>query len=72
MYTNSPGIVVDMDPSTVMEIVILAVFMVLPSLVNACQRELGRYVDAESAPALAGFAHRYHLPKLESLCHEKL
>lgn len=55
-----------------MEVVILAEFMNLPTLTSACQRELGRYVDADSAIYLARFANMYHLFKLESLCREKL
>lgn len=61
-----------MDPSIVMEVVILAEFMVLPSLISACQCELGQYVDADSASHLARFANRYNLSKLESLCQEML
>lgn len=61
-----------MEPSIVMEVVILAEFMNLPTLTSACQRELGRYVDADSAIYLAHFANMYHLFKLESLCREKL
>lgn len=72
MYTKSADSVVSMDPSTTMEVVILAEFMVLPALISACQCELARYVDTDSAPYLASFANRYRLLKLESLCQEKL
>lgn len=53
-----------------MEVVILAGFMVMPSLISACQCELGRYVDAKNASFLGGFANRHHLFKLESRCRE--
>lgn len=60
----------DVDPSIVMEVVVFAEFMVLPSLISACQCELGRYVDANSASFLGRFANRYRLFKLESRCRE--
>lgn len=72
MYTKSADTVVNMDPSTTMEVVILAEFMVLPALISACQCELAHYVDTDSARYLASFANRYRLLKLESLCQEKL
>ena len=61
-----------MNPSMVMEVVILAEYMVLPSLLRACQRELAKYVDSDSAEFLSSFADEYHLFKLESLCEEFL
>lgn len=61
-----------MDPSSVMEVVILAEYMVLPSLLQACELELTRYIDAESAPFLSSFANKYHLFKLETSCEEIL
>lgn len=72
VYTWSADSAVYMDPSTTMEVVILAEFMVLPALISACQCDLARYVDTDSAPYLASFANRYRLLKLESLCQEKL
>lgn len=72
MYTNSSKSVDGMDPSVVMEVAIIAEFMVLPSLTSACQSELGCYVDEDSAAQLARFANRYRLLKLESLCQELL
>ncbi|CAM9542500.1 unnamed protein product [Pylaiella littoralis] len=70
VYTNSSKSVAGMDPSVVMEVVIIAEFMVLPSLTSACQSELRHYVDEDSAAQLARFANRYRLLKLESLCQE--
>lgn len=70
VYTNSRRAVLDMDPSVVMEVVILAEFMVLPSLISACQMELARYVDGDNAAHLLRFANRYNLHKLENLCFE--
>lgn len=61
-----------MDPSVVMEVVILAEYMVLPSLLRACQRELANYVDASNAGVFARFADKYHMFKLENLCKELL
>lgn len=72
MYTNSSESVAGMDPSVVMEVAIIAEFMVLPSLTSACQSELGNYVDGDSAVQLSRFANRYGLLKLESLCQEML
>ena len=72
VYTNSASTVLGMDPSVVMEVVVIAEFMVLPSLTSACQSELCNYVDEDSAPQLARFADRYRLLKLESLCQEVL
>lgn len=71
-YTSSDALVVDMDPSVVMEVVILAEYMVLPSLLRACQRELANYVDASNAGVFARFADKYHMFKLENLCKELL
>lgn len=61
-----------MDPSVVMEVVMIAEYMVLPSLTSACQSELGHYVNEDSAAQLARFSDRYRLFKLESLCQELL
>lgn len=72
VYTNSSSTVAGMDPSVVMEVVMIAEYMVLPSLTGACQSELGRYVNEESAALLARFSNRYCLLKLESLCQELL
>lgn len=72
VYTNSTQTVVGLDPSIVMEVVIIAEFMVLPSLTRACQCELGQYVDEDSASNLVDFAQRYRLLKLKSLCLERL
>lgn len=73
MYTKSHLSVAGMDPGLVMEVVVIAEFMVLPTLTSACQSELARFVvDEESALPLGRFANRYRLPKLESLCQELL
>ncbi|CAM9515190.1 unnamed protein product [Ectocarpus sp. 6 AP-2014] len=72
VYSNSRFSVVDLDPEVVMEVVIIAEFMVLSSLTSACQCELGRYVDEDNAPQLARFANRYRLLKLETRCQELL
>lgn len=72
VYTNSPSTVTGMDPSVMMEVVMIAEYMVLPSLTRACQSELGLYVNEDSAAHLARFSNRYRLLKLESLCQELL
>lgn len=72
VYTNSDDTVVQMDPSAVMEVVILSEYMVLPSLRRSCEFELSRYVDVDSAPYLCNFANKYNLFKLETLCKEVL
>lgn len=50
----------------------IAEYMVLPSLISACQFELRNYVDEDNAAQLARFANRYRMLKLESLCQEVL